>query len=103
MGDPMEPTQPVLRLAFLIALLPLFIEVSVCPVAGQVPGYNLALALRDNVVAIRVHHQSGESPQGFGIIVGRSNDDIYIATANHIVTLKNKTQSALTAATRPPE
>ena len=51
---------------------------------AQSRGENLAISLRDNVVQIVAERADG-SHDGFGFIVGERDNQVYIATANHVV------------------
>lgn len=48
-------------------------------------GAEPALALRDNVVAIKVTWEDGTVHDGFGLITGSRGNEIYTATANHLL------------------
>jgi hypothetical protein len=52
--------------------------------AQRLVGDELALSLRNNVVSIVVKREGGEE-EGFGFIIGRRADKLFIVTANHVV------------------
>ena len=52
--------------------------------AQSAPGDKAARALRVNVVAIEAEWEGG-AQQGFGFIVAQDGDEVYVATANHVV------------------
>ena len=52
---------------------------------AQSSGDDLALKLRNNVVKITAKRESGESAHGFGFVVGKHQNQLYIVTANHVV------------------
>lgn len=52
---------------------------------GKTSGQGLVEAMRDNVVKIAAEWENGASHNGFGFIVGQQGQELFIATANHVV------------------
>jgi hypothetical protein len=53
--------------------------------AEPASGDSVALLLRNNVVRITVEMETGAIRNGFGFIAGQRGDDLFLATANHVV------------------
>lgn len=73
--------------ALLVAAL-VAAEVPRAETGGSPPlpaGDEAALLLRDNVVKIVSQWEDGHAENGFGIIAGEVDGDLFIATANHVV------------------
>ena len=68
--------------------------VSIARPAGAQTGADLALVLRNSVVAIEATWADGLTNAGFGLIVGAEGEETFVATSNHLLRGREPDQTA---------